>query len=293
MQRLASTTGTSASPDHAVAGLTWIPLTKRAGYRQGIAPTLVLCYHGISPTWSEAVAPDQLRAQLEMLLARGYRAVPFSQAVLSPPGRAFAVTFDDGYRSVAEHALPVLERLNMPATVFVPTGFVSDAASCARAAWPGTDHWLTTPHADELAPMSWVELRVLVEHGWEIGSHSRTHARLPQIDDAKLKEELNASREELEDRLGRPCTTLAYPYGEADDRVVAAAAAAGYQAACTLTARFEAAHPLAWPRVGVYRRDRPAVFRVKASPTVRQLRTTRAWGVMHPERWRRSPAETG
>jgi peptidoglycan/xylan/chitin deacetylase (PgdA/CDA1 family) len=283
------TTSASAAPNRAVAGSTPIPTTKCGGYRQGIAPTLVLCYHGISPTWSEAVAPEQLRAQLEMLLARGYRAVPFSQAVLSPPGRAFAVTFDDGYRSVAEHALPVIERLNVPATVFVPTGFVSDDV----AAWPGTDHWLTTPYADELAPMSWAELGVLVEHGWEIGSHSRTHARLPQLDNAKLKEELNASRGELEDRLGRPCTTLAYPYGEADERVVAAAAAAGYRAACTLTARFEAAHPLAWPRVGVYRRDGPAVFRAKTSPTMRQLRTTRAWGVMHPERWRRLPAETG
>jgi peptidoglycan/xylan/chitin deacetylase (PgdA/CDA1 family) len=261
------------------------------GYFQRIDSTLVLCYHGISPRWPEAVAPQQLRAQLELLLARGYRAVPFSEAVLAPPGRTLAVTFDDGYRSVAEHALPVLDELNVRATMFVPTGFVSDAASHDRAAWPGTDKWLTTPYASELEPLSWAELGLLIEHGWEIGSHSRTHARLRRLDDAELKAELTGSRHELEDHLGQPCTTLAYPYGEADERVVAAAAEAGYQAACTLTARFEAPRPLTWPRVGVYRRDGPAVFRAKVSPAVRRLRRTRAWGVLHPEHWRRSSSD--
>lgn len=248
---------------------------------------LVLCYHGVSARWPEGISPARLRAHIEQLLARGYRAVSFSDAVLAPTRRAFSVTFDDGYRSVIERALPVLNELGVTATVFVPTDYIGGET----AAWPGTDHWLDTTNADELTPMSWDELRLLAERGWEIGSHSRSHARLVQLGDADLDEELIGSRAELEHGLARPCTVLAYPYGEADERVIASAGAAGYQAACTLTTRFESPRPLAWPRVGAYQHDGPAAFRAKVSPIVRRLRATWAWDVLRPERWRHLPRE--
>lgn len=249
--------------------------------------TLVLCYHGVSARWPEGISPARLRAHVEELLARGHRPVSFSDAVLASSGRVFAVTFDDGYRSVVERAFPVLDELGVTATVFVPTDYIGGAT----AAWPGTDQWLDTRHAGELTPMSWDELRLLAEHGWEIGSHSRSHARLVQLGDADLKEEIAGSRAELEHRLARPCTSLAYPYGEANERVITAAAAAGYQAACTLTTRFESPRPLAWPRVGAYQHDGPAAFRTKVSPIVRRLRATSAWDGLRPERWRRPHRE--
>lgn len=199
----------------------------------------------------------------------------------------FAVTFDDGYRSVAERGFPILDELGATATVFVPTDYIG----AATAAWPGTDHWLDTIHADELTPMSWDELGLLAERGWEIGSHSRSHAHLVQLGDADLHDEIAGSRAELEHRLGRPCTTLAYPFGEVNERVVDAAAAAGYRAACTLTTRCESPRPLAWPRVGAYEHDGPLTFRTKVSPIVRRLRATPAWGVLRPERWRRTHRE--
>jgi peptidoglycan/xylan/chitin deacetylase (PgdA/CDA1 family) len=256
-------------------------------YDPVVGTTLVLCYHGVSAAWPEGISPSRLRAHVGHMLGRGHRAVSFSDAVLASRGRVFSVTFDDGYRSVVERALPVLDELGVTAAVFVPTDFIGGAS----AVWPGTDHWLGTPHADELCPMSWDDLRLLIEHGWEVGSHSRSHARLVQLADTDLNEELAGSRTELENQLARPCTTLAYPYGEADERVIAAAAAAGYRAACTLTTRFAPARPLAWPRVGAYEHDGPGAFRTKVSPVVRRLRATRAWDVLRPERWRRAPRD--
>ena len=72
--------------------------------------------------------------------------------------------------------------------------------------------------------------------------------------------------------MGRPCTSIAYPYGDADDRVIAAAGAAGYRAAALLPHRWPQAAPLAYPRAGIYHRDGPAVFRLKTSPNGQQLR---------------------
>jgi peptidoglycan/xylan/chitin deacetylase (PgdA/CDA1 family) len=253
-----------------------------ADYDPSVVATLVLCYHGVSASWPEAISPARLGAHVRYLLARRYRSVSFTDAVLGPPDRVFAVTFDDGYRSVIESALPVLDELGVKATVFVPTDYIG----CAPAAWAGTDQWLDTPHADELTPMSWDELRILSDKGWQVGSHSRSHARLMQLSDAELDEELAGSRAVLEHELVHPCTALAYPYGEADDRIIAAAAAAGYQAACTLTTRFQPPQPLAWPRVGAYQHDGAAAFGAKVSPVVRRLRATRAWDVLRPERWR-------
>ncbi len=240
----------------------------------------MLCYHGISDAWPAAVKPASMAAQLRLLLKRGYRPISFSRAVLDPPSKnAFAVTFDDGYRSVFTAALPILVRLGVRGTVFVPTGFVG----AGLAAWPGTDCWVGTAHEPELAPMTWDELGALRDAGWEIGSHTRTHARLLSISDGELADELGSSRSEIEHQLGGACLSVAYPYGESDLRVERAARRAGYAAGCTLTASFEHASTLASPRVGVYRHDGPLRFRAKVSKRVLHLRRSRWWSLLRPE----------
>ena len=191
------------------------------------------------------------------------------------------VTFDDAYRSVIERALPILSELGLPATVFTVTAF---AGSEEPMTWPGIDGWLGGPYEPELAPMSWEELEQLAGAGWEVGSHTVTHPRLPTLGDAELAEELTRSREVCAERLGRECRSLAFPYGDYDDRVVAATEAAGYSAAATLTARLHRPEPLRWPRVGVYHGDDMHRFRAKVSPSVRRLRSTRAWALVEPEK---------
>jgi peptidoglycan/xylan/chitin deacetylase (PgdA/CDA1 family) len=228
----------------------------------------------VSRSWPAAlsVTADALEVQLRRLVARGYRGATFA-AALTPParGRVLAVTFDDAYQSVLERAFPVLERLGLPGTVFVPTAF-ADTARPMR--WPGIAHWLGSPYEDELLPMSWEQLRRLRAAGWEIGAHSVTHPRLTRLGDRELAIELRDSRLACEAGVGAPCASIAYPYGDVDARVVAAARDAGYAFGAALPTSFHRPRPLEWPRVGVYHADSDRRFALKVSPSVRRLRAS-------------------
>jgi peptidoglycan/xylan/chitin deacetylase (PgdA/CDA1 family) len=237
-----------------------------------MSDVLVLCYHAVSRDWTAdlSVTPDALDRQLGLLRRRGYEGATFARAVSDPPARrTLAVTFDDAYRSVIELAGPILERHGFPGSVYVPTAY---AGSERPMSWPGIDNWTGTEHERELVPMSWDELAELANTGWEVGSHTRTHPRLTRLDDGELAAELRDSRAECEDRLGRPCKTIAYPYGDVDERVVEAARGAGYEQAGALPERWHGPRPLEWPRAGVYQADADWRFRLKASATVRRLR---------------------
>jgi peptidoglycan/xylan/chitin deacetylase (PgdA/CDA1 family) len=212
---------------------------------------LVLCYHGVSDSWNHslAVTTDAFERQLRSLLRRGYRPVRAAQA-LAGGGRLVHVTFDDAYKNVAD-ALPILERLGVHATVFACAGYAVDGRpldvpEVAAAAAADPEH---------MATMNWDELEALAERGVEIGSHTITHPHLPRLGDSELDRELRDSRTMLEDRLGRPCRFLAYPYGDDDERVYRAAERAGYEGAFSLRGGDGRHGRFAIPRVDIYRRD--------------------------------------
>jgi len=236
---------------------------------------LVLGYHAVSESWRSAlsVTPANLERQLTSLVRQGYRGARFHEAATAPAtGKTLVVTFDDAYRSVRELALPIMERLELPGTVFVPTRF---AGGGQLASWPGVDVYLDGPDGHELAVMSWQELAGMASIGWEVGSHTRSHPRLTRLRDEELKEELGGSRQDCERQLGGPCHSVAYPYGDTDARVVAAAADAGYLAAAGLPRAHRLHRPSAlnWPRIGVFYGDGRGRFRLKVSPTGRRLRS--------------------
>lgn len=233
----------------------------------------VLCYHAISHSWPAALAvsPYMFRLQLETLLRRGYSGVTFTDMVNGEaPRRAFAVTFDDAYRSVMRDARPVLDDLGVPGTVFAPTSMVGRPGPMA---WDGIDQWLGTPYEQELICMSWAELRELQGAGWEIASHTKSHPRLTELTDDELGSELVESREVCERELGLSSVTLAYPYGIHDPRVRSAARDAGYAAAAA--DRPGPVRQFQWPRINVHPVDDRRRFRLKVSPTVRVLRDSR------------------
>lgn len=228
-------------------------MSERYSVAAGVRDGLVLGYHGVTDRSAsrQIVTRSDLRLQVAELLRRGYAGTTFSRAVLhSAAQRRLAVTFDDGEHSVIEHGFPVLSALGVPGTVFVVASLVGS---------PGS--------------LSWHDLETLAEAGWEVGSHSVTHPRLTELGDAALDEELSRSRAVIEEMLGRPCRSIAYPYGVTDKRVEAAAARAGFTAGCTTDGTLRT-NVLSWPRVGVDGLDGRLLLRLKTSRLGRGLRGT-------------------
>lgn len=231
---------------------------------QAATVPLVLCYHGLSRDWpaSTTVTPEGFVAHLTDLVERGYVGATFSAALTAPPAeRTLAVTFDDAHASVLEHALPAMERLDLPGTVFVPTDYPDSGRPMG---WDGYDAWLGTEHEHELRCMGWDDLRRLAARGWEIGSHTCSHRRLTRIDEAEAVAELARSRVECERRLGGSCLSLAYPYSHFDARIARAARDSGYRFAAAVANRPLAPLPLQWPRLALRRGDGPGDLRRRA-----------------------------
>ena len=247
----------------------------------------MLCYHALSPDWPAALSttPERFEEQLHWLRRRGYVGATFERAVTDPPSRrTVAVTFDDGYRSVLELAKPIMDRLGIPGSIYVPTDFVGKQGPMA---WEGIDQWLGGPHEAEMSCLGWPELRALADAGWEVGSHTCSHPHLTRLDDAALAQELEASRAAVAEGVGRPCVSIAYPYGDLDERVVAAAGRAGYSLGAALPkGRFARGERLDWPRVGVYNADDLRRFRIKSSRPLRVLRSSPLWDLLAAARRR-------
>jgi peptidoglycan/xylan/chitin deacetylase (PgdA/CDA1 family) len=246
----------------------------RRGLHSTRDDTLILCYHAVSEDWPAdlAVTPSAFEAQIRSKLEAGYQGatVTQSQGPERPP-RALVVTFDDGFISTLTMAAPILKRLRVPATLFVPTDYMGQPGPMA---WPGIDQWLAGPHRDELQPLSWAQVRSLAGDGWEIGSHTCSHPRLTSLDETDLERELRQSRLTVERELGAQCDVIAYPYGDVDDRVAGVARAAGYRLGVGLPARWgEGVDPMQLPRVGIYNGQDGAKLALKTSPLVRRLRS--------------------
>lgn len=212
---------------------------------------LVLCYHAASSSWEHdlSTAPETIARQLR-LLTRWYRPVTAAEALADGRRRLLHVTFDDAFRSIA-NVFPTLKRLGIPATIFA----CSDYADSGRPldVTELADDVAANPA--ELATMRWDELRSLADDGVEIGSHTASHPHLPELDDSELRRELTESRERIGDELGRACRFLAYPFGDENARVRAAAQRAGYDAAFSLPGATSPVDPFGIPRLGIWRKD--------------------------------------
>jgi len=221
---------------------------------------LVLCYHAISDEWADplAVTPGSFLQQIRALLKRGFRGASLDEAVEGGQ-RLLHVTFDDAFRNIAV-GLRELERMRVPATVFVCSGLADEGR---RLDVPELrERSRLHPHATET--MDWTTLRAIQSRGFGIGSHTVNHPHLTGLSDARLETELVASRNRIEEVLQKPCRFIAYPYGESDARVRRAAEAAGYTAAFSLR-RAGVEDRFGLPRIDIYRGDGRIRFRLKTS----------------------------
>ncbi len=193
----------------------------------------VLAYHRIDHdpgrrlrAWS--LAPGTFAAQMSALARGGYEVLtladvmPIVRGERLPAPKSVALTFDDGYRDVIDHVLPVLERFGFRATFFL----VSDRVG-------GFNAW-DARHGDPPRPlMGWDDAVALAARGMEIGSHSRTHPFLTSLSESEMEREIRGSKETIEDRLGRTVRFFSYPHGLHDARCRRLVVQAGYAGACT------------------------------------------------------------
>lgn len=145
-------------------------------------------------------------------------------------GHYFHLSFDDGFDNLYRNAFPVLRELEVPATLFVPSGFIDLPDRQVAEKW-----WDRNVFPKPTRPLTWAWLREMADAGIEIGAHTRNHVRLSTVanDPGRLRDEVRGSKMDIEDRLGRSCPVMSWPYGrmtDVDDRVLDAVREAGYSA---------------------------------------------------------------
>jgi peptidoglycan/xylan/chitin deacetylase (PgdA/CDA1 family) len=186
----------------------------------------ILVYHHVVPgvasgstmTRSLFVTPDAFEQQLKYLKDNRYQSVSFDDLAdcveygVALPDRPVILTFDDGWENQFTYGFPLLQKYGFTGTFFVVTGYLD------------FQNFMTSE-----------QLKTMVAAGMTIGDHSRTHPALPTIGSSqRLQDEIAGSKAWLEERLGVPVTTFAYPYGSYTPAVVALIKAAGYRTARTV-----------------------------------------------------------
>lgn len=187
----------------------------------------VLMYHSISPSrlpdpHRVRVHPDGLHRHLGLLRRLGLRGVSLAELMAARDrGEArglVGLTFDDGYADFLEHAVPVLSRHGMTATLYVVAGLLG-----------GENEWDEGPR---LRLLDADGVRAVAAAGHEVGSHTLTHVRLAGADPASVAREVAGSRRVLQEVLQAEVPGFCYPWGDFDAAAAEAARAAGYDHAC-------------------------------------------------------------
>lgn len=206
-----------------------------------------------------AISPEAFAAQMAALASRGLRAVGIDSMVdwleggAALPEGAILITFDDGFRGVREHALPILEAKGWPFTVFLVSDLIGKEDAWTRSANPAG---VTYPLLDER------EIRDMQRRGVSFHSHTSSHASLPTLDGDALTEQLIGSRQALTRLLDTDVRYLAYPFGHVDERVESATRAAGYRAAFSTRSGFnrQSVNPFQIRRIDVFGTDTPSML---------------------------------
>lgn len=212
----------------------------------------ILMYHMVSDHRAGArfnglrVTPRRFEWQLAWLRRRGYRFYTVSELWRqwdTLPDRAVAITFDDGYADNLHHALPLLEKYDARATLYLVVDRHDRDWSTAKKAHHDSGELAREPKLsdDEVH-------RLLASGRIELGSHTLTHLNMPATPAPDKRRELAESRRLLESTFGVPVTSFAYPFGLWGEEDAALVAEAGYETAVTTVDGIDPRHPRPDPR---------------------------------------------
>ena len=189
----------------------------------------ILTYHSVDDSGSViSVTPARFAEHVRWFATSRVRVVSVADLLAAgDEEHAVAITFDDALASFASHAWPMLRESALPATVFVPSGFVG-----------GWNRWAALPGAatPPLRLLDWEQIARLAEEGVHIGAHSRTHPDLRSVGNAQLDDEIEGCRQDIERETGTSPSGFAYPYGFVDHRI-ADRTRRSFQWACTTVLR--------------------------------------------------------
>lgn len=196
-------------------------------YSNGYQLVPILCYHDIGPVAKGRllIGEKTFQEQMHYLKDNGFRTVTlgeyfeFLNQKRQLPMKSVIITFDDGYRSFMRHAYPILKELGFTATLFVYTDYIGAGGNA----------------------LTWGDLRKLMDDGFEVEAHSKTHGDLRRgpgetvnSHQQRLRNELDVPLPLFQKNLGSAVKFLAYPYGAQNEEVVERTKRAGYLAAFTV-----------------------------------------------------------
>lgn len=208
------------------------------------------------------LTPSFLEGLIRKYKSEGYEFVSIYQLLRSNtilPKKQINVSFDDGFRDVYQNAFPLFMKYRIPFTIFLTTDFPEGKADIwwiqmeqgrsveeferlmkqiyesgkpmaeVMHALTGT---LPNPQLCQSLALSWSELREMVDSGLcTIGSHTVSHPGLTRIGAEACRQELEASKQMIKDRLGLDAVHLSYPHSMEDDAVRMSVREAGYVSA--------------------------------------------------------------
>jgi peptidoglycan/xylan/chitin deacetylase (PgdA/CDA1 family) len=192
---------------------------------------LIICYHCIKDEAWPHLRPTKVADFEKQMryLSKVYNPISLERMAqhiqngTSFPSKAIAVTFDDGYQDNYENAYPILKKYNIPATVFLTTGFIGTGQI------PAWDRGYYT--AEKTLMLSWQQVREMSDGGISFGSHTLTHPFLTRIPLKQARKEIHRSKDIIEQQTGRPVTTFSYPTGDFDSDIKGIVEEAGHSAA--------------------------------------------------------------
>lgn len=227
-------------------------------------PIPIFLYHHIdepppkgTPSRSNFVKAKAFAKQMHALKKLGFKGLSLQDAAPyiagKKEGKIAIITFDDGFLSVFQNAMPVLDKLGFTATCF----FVAHQIG-------GENEW-DSPAAHRAKCMNESQIKEWAAHGHEIGSHTLSHVHLAQIDPTAANRQIALSRLILEDIFKTPVVSFAYPYGDMNDNIREMVRDAGYTyAATTQRGRYHVGTSLyEMPRHSVRRNDTLIQFLIK------------------------------
>jgi peptidoglycan/xylan/chitin deacetylase (PgdA/CDA1 family) len=173
--------------------------------------------------YHEVVEAERARfaAQLDTMLRVAQPVSAAATTQLERGKKYFAITVDDAFISFFQNGMPELQKRNISALVFVPTGWLGKKVDWAM------EEVMASPN-EHIATFS--ELNQFAKHPLiHFGSHTMNHRKLSELSDADALKELAESKEFLEREFGRTVDAVSFPYGGFTARDVKLASELGYK----------------------------------------------------------------